>query len=308
MITGATAGEYAKIESVDTGSNSITLDRPLSALPQSGDDFRYARAGNVFANVTEAQAIAGRVDHRMLFFLKTNTGSEDNFRFYMVPVKDNGTIIEMMACGGANTLRVEDSIAVETDNPFRVWGNPFDNGNPAAADWQLANFIINRYGIAAATPVGDIGSEAVVQNAFITIWLRRNLPVHASAGECVYILYAYVSDASTQDPSADPDPFIVGFPIIFTIPEITYTLTVAADRPLITSSTARVVGTIKDSDGNPVVGLNCWLEIASGPGSLATDLDAVTDAAGQISAIYTAPSSLSSDPVFRLVVPTNPEI
>ena len=69
----------------------------------------------------------------------------------------------------------------------------------------------------------------------------------------------------------------------------------------------RLTGTVDDGLGSPVPNLNCWLELFSGPGSVDTDLDGRTDSSGQIFNVYTSPTTISTDPVIRLVIPTNPD-
>jgi len=308
VLTGAAAGSYGRITAVDYVGNTATIDRPMSALPDSPDRVRTSKAGSVFANVTDIDDInSGFQDYRMLYFRKTNAGSENNFRFYVVPIQSGGCDIELMASGTATaaTIAEEPTIADDRTSPFGIYGRVVGIGS-SNTSWGGAEALEIRYNQASAVPVN--GSGTVDDEDCIPIWLRRTVPAGAAAGNCAFALLYYVDDATTQDASADPDPFIGGFIMHWNISEPNYNLTLTQDRFVYLDGGVKMTGTVTDDNGNPVPGLNCYMELQSGPGTLTSDTSGRTDANGQVTAIYSSPSSLSSDPVIRLVLPTNSEI
>ena len=304
MLNGNAAFEFGKITAVNYGTGDITIDRALSALPSIGDDFRVSRAENLFPDVTAAQASSGLVDHRMLYFLKKTIGGENNHRFYILPVKPNGCDIEVYGGGDGATDVNAPVIASGTDDPFQQFG-VVANINLDRLRWETAAKAEIRYTEDSSAP--EEGSLAIQNNESVPIWIRRTVPAGVTSGECVFALIDFVPDAVAQDAGADPDPFHSGFIFSWNIPETTYAITITQDRTAYTRGSVRLTGTVVDALGSPVPNLNCWLELFSGPGSVNTDLDGRTDSAGKIFGVYTSPVSISTDPVIRLVIPTNPD-
>ena len=305
MVDGPAARDYAKITAVDYGTGDITLDRALTALPQTGDTFRTSRVENLFPNVTLQQASDGLTDHRMIYSLKKNAGGETNHRYYILPIKPNGCDIELMAGGDGSTNALEPLIASGTTDPFTPFG-VVDSLSPGNATWVRAEKAELMYGEDAATP--RRGSLALSTDESGPIWIRRTVPPSATAGECVFALFDYVDDAISQDAGADPNPFHTGFIFSWTIPEQTYSVTITQDRIAYTNGAVRITATVTNGLGAPAVGINAWLVILSGPGSINTDLDGRTDANGQIKGVYTSPSTVTVPAVIQLIIPTNPEI
>lgn len=303
-VSGACAPSYARVDSVDYVSHLITLDRGLRALAASGNAFRVCKRENLFPDATADEVKLGTVDHRMIYLLKTNTGTENNFRFWIDPIIPNGCDIEILPSGtfiadSGGTVTADSEISTPTESPFTELGRVATG----SADWNRAGkpkFAYSEGG--AMTPNGSANSS---DEGAVPIWIRRTIPPGAPPGECVFLLNAWVPDATTQDAGADPDPFRSGFIFSWNNPEPTYTLRILADRPLHTGGTIRIIGEVTFDDGTPLVGLNARLSKVSGGGSLAADPDAMLDARGRVEAIYTAPASTGSNPTFRLELPTS---
>lgn len=306
VINGAAARSYGRIIAVDYVGHVITLDRALSALTASGDILRTSRRQNVFPDATLAQVQAGVVDHRMLYFLKTDPGTENNFRFWIDPIIPNGCDIEL-AASGTNipdnlTVDAGSLIASAEQSPFGSFGQVIATGNGFGG----ANAPRIVYSEAAAVPDG--GSGAVTDEGGFAVWLRRTIPANASPGECVFMLNVYVPNAVAQDAGASPNPFRVGFLMAWNNPEPAYAARIFADRPLHTGGQARIFGEVTYPDGSPAVGLNARLSLVSGDGTLTADPDAFTDSLGRVRALYDAPATVGTDPTFRISVPASSRV
>jgi len=303
VLNGAAAGGYGRVVDVDYGTGVITCDRPLGGISVSGNDIRTSRAENVFPNVTADQAVDGIEDYRMIYFRKTNSGGEDNFRFGVEPIQANGCDLEIFASGQNSSVASTGSIgsiANGEENPFDARGHLNDSGS----GWNEAQKLDIYYGTARNPP---IGSEAYSStNDVSPIWIKRTVPPGVTGGTCVFQLFCEVPDALSQDATINVDPFFSGFLIVWDIAEPAYNVALTQDRIVYTRGGSRITATITDADGDPIPNLNAWLEIASGPGSIATDLDGRTDANGQVTSIYTAPDTITVDPVIRVVIPTTP--
>lgn len=304
VVNGAGAGGYGRIVSVDTpGTNLVTLDRPLPGLPSNGDDVRFFNTGNLFPNVTAQQAAEGLVDYRMVYGIKKNGGDEDNFRWWINPIQANGVRIEIFPGANPETAPTEGSIANATTSPLTDFGKVSGAGASSTfADGATMNEYLSRGGAAPAW-----GSAAWGSNEQLGIWIRRTVPAGTQAGECLFSLNQYVDDATTQDATADPADFNIPCLFAFDIAQQEYALSITLDRRAYIDRTAKLIGTVTDGFGNAVEGVNAWFELVSGPGSVATDKTAFTNARGQITTIYTSPSAITVDPVVRLVVQTHPD-
>ena len=302
VLNGAGAPTNAKILAVD-GSSNLTIDREMPGLPALGDYIRFVKAENLFPNVTAAQASAGLVDHRMVYYLKHSSAGEANFKFWIDALTSGPGLIEIMGSGDFVTSTNYMKLAAGTDDPFNQWGGVDYFGTGSTIMWNPSELLGTRYGESMATPLAATSTD-VNATAAAPVWLRRTIPPGSTGGTQAFALML----KSDDDVSPDPDPFKSGFIFSYDVAELTYTTTIKIDRKVYLGRSAKVTGTIVDEFGLPVVGLNAWIEVLSGPGSVATDLDGRTDASGQITSVYTAPSVLSTDPVLQVVIPTNPEV
>lgn len=307
VLNGPAARAYARVISVDYVGHVITIDRALPALTASGNAFRTSRRQNLFPDATLAEVQNGVVDHRLVWFLKTDAGTENNFQFWVNPIIPNGCDIEIAASGvdqpdGA-TVDSGSVIASATVSPFNEFGMVITSN---AGAWFGTNYPFRPYSFASAVPVD--GSDAVADEGAIPIWIRRTIPANASPGECVFMLNCYVADAVSQDAGADPNPFHSGFLFAWNNPQPAYAIRIYSDRLLHTGGQARIFGEVTYPDGSPAVGLNARLSLVSGGGSLTADPDAFTDSRGLVQALYDAPASVGSDPTFRLSVPASSRV
>lgn len=306
--TGLGYGQYGKVTAVNYVTGVVTIDRPLTPAMGSGERFRTSKRENLFPDVELADLNAGFTDYRMLYFLKDNTGENDNFRWYVDPIKPNGCDISIFPGAGDEQNMTVPTIPDGRTSPFvERFGQVANRDDVSVSNDNFAKapFLQKAYGRGAAIP--PTGSNDYGNNDLSPIWIARTVPPSAQPGECVFGLFVTVPDAETQDATADPgDPFFSGFIFHWNIPATTYTLTITQDRTIYNRGAGRLIGTVTDSSGNPVVGVNAWMVIDSGPGSIDSSVDGVTDANGQITAVYTAPDTISTDPVIRLIVPTNP--
>jgi hypothetical protein len=302
VVTGAAAPFVAKITAEAAGV--LTLDRQLPALTAANDWIRISKAENIFPDATLAQASAGVVDHRMIYMYTEEGGAEGNMKYWIEAVEPNPARIEIMASdvgAGSSTLK---KLADGEDNPFTPFeAVDFSGGGFNNTIWGDGEKIGVRYSSGTAAPLFDYGNLGA--NWVVPIWLRRTIPVGSTGGKCVFALFVR-SDADPGTP--DPDPFITGFVFEFLVPELTYTSSITIDRTVFINGGARVTGTVVNQFGAPAIGLNAWIVVDSGPGSIESDVTARTDENGQITATYTAPTTLSTDAVLKIIIPTNPEV
>lgn len=298
VVTGAAAPAFGKIKAINSGV--LTLDRELPNLTAASDFIRSSKVENIFPDVTLAQVSDGLIDHRMLYFYQNGGGTEGDFKFWIEPLTPSAATIEIIAGGDNLATGSLPLLATGTDNPFNEFSKP-NLLNPTLL-WEFSEKPRIRYSSSQATPGAD--TDVFVANGNTPIWLRRTVPVGAAGSKCVFALLV----RSAADPSSDPDPFATGFIFEFEVPDLTYTITLDIDRTVYINGDARVTATVKDQFGQFAVGLNAWIELFSGPGSVVTDLDGLTDADGQLKTIYTAPTVVTVDPVLRVVIPTSPEV
>jgi len=307
MANGPAGGSYGKITAVDYGTGAITLDRALSALPQSGDGFRTSKKNNVFPDVTADESIAGTEDFRTLCLYHADgtllAPFDNNFRFWILPIKPNGCDVKIVAGGDPNSFFFIETMADGKTSPFNLFGKVESDNVNNLNDMEFANANEVRTTPSLATPDG--GGGDALNNDFLPIYLNRVIPPGATSGECVFALMIEVDDAVAQDAGADPNPFVSGFIFSWTIPQITYQTTLVQDRLAYTRGGTRITATVTDTNDVPVPNLNCWLVVQSGPGTINTDFEGLTDANGQITGIYNSPDTISTDPVIRLVIPSH---
>ena len=305
IVDGAAGGSFAKITAVNYGTGDITLDRPLPALPSSGDTFRTFKRESLFQDVLLSELPGGFEDSRMITMNQSGTGGENNYRYWVQPVQPNGCDLKIMIGGDGQGLIVYPAIADARDDPYTRFDQVAGLDGVINPGWELGQAPETIYSEAQAVPYW--GTGVVGSSQYLPIWVTRTVPENATAGEAVFILWLHIPDAVSQDASADPDPFNVAVIIHWNVPELTYTGSIAVDRTIYVNGGTRVTGTVVDQNNNPAVGLNCWLEIASGPGTLTVDTSTRTDENGQISSTYTAPTTLTTDVTFRIVIPTHPD-
>jgi len=305
IVSGAACPYHGRVQAVNYSTGVITLDRPVSVAPVSTDLIRTARAQNVFPNVTLAQIQAGLVDYRMLYFIKNDAGSENNFRFWCEPVTPNGCDIEILV--GSDVLIDADPglvtalllLASGTESPLTSFGGL----RTPNAGFDLAEAFSPTYSALNVRPRN--GSPVIADESSIPIFFRRTIPQHANPGECVFVLHIVVPNAVAQDATANPATFDLRIPIVWTNPEPAYRLRIFSDRILTTRGSAEIIGEVLYPDGTPAVGLNALLTKTAGVGTFTPDLDAKTDARGRVTSVYTGPATLGADPAFLLTVPTS---
>lgn len=294
-IDGANAGFRSRVVSND--GTTIVFESPTPALLESGAWLRVSKPNNLFPDVTEDQVATGVVDYRLICFLKTNVGN-NNFRFYTPPVRANGCEIAICPSSRATTGNILGNFGREFPQPADVFTSPFDDFGKVidknvfdAFDWDNSNRVVPAYSKNHAMVGVGAQPQVFTDESVMPIWIRRTVPAGVAPGECVFGMNVFVSDAISQDATADSDPFDFGFTIPWSVAPIAEVLTLRQDRLIFTRGAARIIGKVADSQGRPLPGRHAFVEITSGPGSIAQDANQLTDEDGEVLAIYTAPTA-----------------
>lgn len=311
MMTGPNAGIFGKIVADDQVAvpGFITLDRQLPDQTAVQRNFRTFKRENMFDNVDAAGAVDGYVDYRQIWFAHGNQVlNNDDWRFYIDPIKPNGCDVELVVPGEVRTTNSTFSQpfvylpADRFEDPFGANGiikSLAVQSNRLATHQKRGKF----YSPTIPTPLRGVNDFASTEDQWLPIWLKRTVRPGTRSGECAFRLVVTVSDAVTSD----PNPYFSGFIMSWFVDQPTYSIAIRQDRRAHTDSSARITATITDSRGVPVPNLNAWLELASGPGSVVSDKTLRTDAQGRISGLYISPSVTGATPVVRCVIPTNTE-
>lgn len=313
MMTGPNGGLFGKIvaDNQIAVPGFITLDRQLPDQSAVQRSFRTFKRQNMFDNVNAAGAVDGYTDYRQIWWVHDNQVlNNDDWRFYIDPIKPNGCDVEIVVPGEVRTSNGTSSQpfvylpADRFEDPFG--SNGIIKGLQSAPQPLRMSTHQRRskvYSPGTAVPLRGVNDFATTEDQWLPIWLKRTVRPGTKGGECAFRLVVKV-DAPT---SPDPNPYVSGFIMTWYVTPPTYSVTITQDRFAYTDGSARIIATIVDSRGVPVPKLNAWLELASGPGSVVSDKTSRTDSAGKITGLYVSPSAVGAPPVVRCVIPTNTE-
>lgn len=303
-------GWTSRIQSND--GTTMVFETPPPRLFAIGDWIRISAIENLFPNVTEDQAQDGFVDYRMITAVKTNGGTETLFRFHTVTHANPGVTIEIVPSNfwrvdiigddGTRGRELRDLVTTTT-NPFSVFGVVIAAGGPTQ-DFDDTTRPVQAANVPLA--VNAQGSDPVGNQESLPIILKRTIPAGVQAGECAFSI-----NGGLEDDTGSDKPFegiwTPGCVFSFRVLEIVKTLTITEDRLVYTRGAARIIGTIVDTQGRPLVGVFAFVAIVSGPGSVSNPPANRTDENGQLIALYTAPTSGGEQTaVLKLVVPEAP--
>ena len=313
MMKDPNAGLYGKVVDTDQVSvpGSMTIDRELLDTTSVQNNFRVFKRENLFDNIDAAGAVDGYVDYRQIWYIHNDQVlNADGWRFHVEPLKPNGCEIEIAVGPIARTTDGASSqpfIYLPADR----FTDPF-NSREVIADLSVQS---NRYAQMARrgkyyspdapTPYRGMIDDGSTTDQWWPIWIKRTVRPGTRAGECAFkIVVRNPNGDGVGDPSA---LYESGFILLWYVEQPTYSITIEQDRRAYTGRSARLKATITDDRGIPVPNLNAWMVLDSGPGTVTSDQTARTNSAGEINALYNSPSALSSDPVVKVIIPTNTE-
>lgn len=305
-------GSYAKILTMSASTNqsapvNITLDRELTGLAVSGDNVRISKAQNVFRNVTDVEAIAGIVDHSMLWFYKndstTSSDTFDNVELWIDPVQANGCKIEIMRPENLfnptlSQNNFDNELATRFVTPFNSFGSAL-----------LENAFFNE----AGPPIDIVSQSLAIANATFRqssvnvgfpdqctpVWLRRTIPAGTRPAECVFILRntsttGFIISTMTDNVAlTDFNKLNSGAIIVWSVAQSAVrVISLSIDRRIYPGGGCRITGTLVNGTGVPLP--NRWFNITVSAGTVVQTATAFSSTAGQIVVTYALP--LASPP------------
>lgn len=296
MVTGGAALAAARVAAFDTASGLFKLDRALPAAASAGDFYRLFSKGNVWPDVSAAQAAAGETRYRCIVFRNQHGGTINAVRLYF---RDLGA-----GAGGADFHRTHQggsggggsspflNRATDQLDIFDSMGRHDPQGGPNnfgdvfgnAGGWQ------NPFGYATAdTTMVTLGNTGI-----IAVWLRRRIPAGAGFRRSVAVQLI----AETTTTGSNPSPLVSSALMVYDVgADATAPVgVVTPDRYTHVLGGARLRGRV--TRGASVVGAQPvrWTLRPGDAGTLHTDDEplagwATTDVRGEAFATYHAPSS-----------------
>ncbi len=278
IVGGAAAGHVAQVESANFTTGEIILKTPTPANVAIGDNFRFAQPGDLFPSVSAADALAGRVDYRMLYFVNNFGEGHEDLKFWIDPIETGGCSLEVIAADvNLNTVNLPATDITSPVNPLGI----LDPYNVAFNDSEGFTF---KHKSEHATPRQAGGF--IIDGNTIPVWLRRTIPANSQSRLCCFAL-----NCVSAEGGGDPDPFTTGFPIVWEIDAQPRTITLSVDRIVREGGGARLTGTLTNGSGSPLEGRNVRFTLQSGNGSVSHAADLFTDALGEAKATFTAPTT-----------------
>ncbi len=261
MQTGPAAPSAARIMSFDTATGGFKLDRRLGAAAGIGDAYAVFDVGNVYADVTEAQARLGDERFRCIALRNEHGVAITNVTFHFATISLDGSEFARFH-QGTSLLQPFLQRSDDTTDLFDVFGQRDAAGGPDnfvnSGPWQ------NPFSAALA----DVTLVSVSNNVSVGIWLRRTIPVGTKRRRSVAIQIV----ATTDIAGSDPDPLVGSAIIAFDILADSPTASLQEDRYPHIGGGGRMNGTVFRA-GQPFVGKPVAFSIQSGMGTIATDDD-----------------------------------
>lgn len=288
MQTGANAKAAARIMAFDDATGAYKLDRALEPGNAAiADIYQLFTPGNVYEDVTAAQAVAGDVRYRCIVCRNQHGAAIANVVFYF---KDLGALSGSefhrfhQYSTSANFLQRSDD---QTDL-FDALGlrddEGFGDGFALTSGWN------NPFGYGTVN-MRIIPSFPFLQNR--AIWLRRTIPAGAIRFRRSVAIQIVIESTTA---GSDPDPLLGGAIIAFDIEGASVEAVLEADRYVHVQGGARMEGTVL-ADALALESRPVRFDIRAGDlGTIFTDDDPladydVTDEDGQAFATLIAPTS-----------------
>lgn len=277
---GGAAGFFAtRVSAFDAASGTFGLSDPLPAAISSGNVYRLFDVGNLFDDLSSAEATDGHVDYRMII-ARNLTGSGYNgarVRVEQVGVSPRESVEVLARSASALDATSYTPVADDETSPnvSGFGGNAAAFSAPFVADDPLGRQPVN------ALNVG------VTHN--FAMWLRRSTPIQLGrfAGTGVWKL---VVESTTA--GVDPNPFAFATLLAFGSDGLGQVRSFGVDRALRIGGGSRLGVRILDTSGRPIVGEVVRFAVGSGPGVLLEESDE-TDARGDARVAYLSPESES---------------
>jgi len=283
ILTGPAALAAARVMSFDDATGTFKLDRELGpGLAVSGNAYRLFNPGNVFGNLSAAQAVDGITDYRSIALFNASHGAAVNdIKIYFRPLGSlRSDIIDRTHQGGSGGLWIERS-DVFTDIFDSLGGRIVGTGSDG---FLVSGGWLHPFGYATA----DVTYTTMNPTAFVGIWLRRKLPAGSAPGLSLAI--QIIAEASNT--GSDPDPLAVSGIICFDIGSAPVEGLVQADRFVHVGGGARIDAQL-DRLGAPIAQRPVQFGLRLGEqGIIIADDDplagySTTDDEGRASATYT---------------------
>lgn len=291
MVTGGAALSAARVASFDTATGTFVLDRPLAANAASGDRYRLFSRGNVWPDVSAAQAAAGDLRYRCIAFRNQHAASLSNVRVYFRDLSAGGSDCDrfhQVTAPGSPFL----SRASDTQDLFDALGQRQTLGG--ADGFSGSGSWLRPFGYAVAPQ--QVTSLAT--NAHMAIWLRRQIPAGAGFRRSVAIQIVVESTTAGSDPSPLAAtlvmPYDVASDAALPVGEID------PDRFVHVGGGVRLTGRVTRAGAPEPLRAVRWALRVGDPGSIATDDDplagwAETSDAGEAGATYHAPEDAAQE-------------
>lgn len=288
MVTGPAALSAARVEAFDTATGTYKLDRPLPISAQSGNVYRLWSKGNVWPDVSAAEAAAGHTRYRCIFFRQEHgVVGLTALRFYFRDLSAGGGDFHRTHRSSGLGPSAFISRANDTTDIFDSIGSRDPMGGADNMDgctaWQ------NPFGYGVA----DSQIDALTNNpGGVPIWLRHRIP--AGGGFRRSVAMQLVAQSTLG--GLDPDPFASSVILPFDVaadadqPEGE----LEPDRWVHVGGGARLRGRVTRGAGPEANRVVRWVLRPGDLGSIHTDDEPFagsdrTDADGITAATYRAP-------------------
>lgn len=286
MVTGPAALSAARVAAFDTATGVMKLDRPLPTAAASGNVYRLFSRGNVWPDVTAAQAATGESRYRCICFRNEHGASLSDLRIYFRDLSAGGPDFHRFHQSAANQpflARSSDQVDLfDSLGQHDPAGGTDNFGN--AGGWQ------NPFGYTVA----DTNVATLANNSSIAIWLRRVIPPASQFRRSVAVQLIVESSTTGSDPSPLAASALMAYDVAADAAPLVGDI--APDRFVHVEGGARLRGRVSRA-GAPVAARAVRWALRSGdPGGIHTDDEplaglATTDAAGDVFATYRAPGA-----------------
>ncbi|MCP4251073.1 MAG: hypothetical protein GY778_28885 [bacterium] len=284
--TGPAAMEAARVQVFDNATGQFTLDSPLPALAQSGDDYALFAPGNAFPDLTDQESEDGEARYRCVFWRNEHGASVADVRVHIQP---------LMADMDQWARLAQASVGA----PFLTLTDEFTSPLNDLGQRQLSDASDNFAGSGGLTkPTTRASADAevttVANNAGLAIFLERIIPTFARRRRSVAILLT----VSTTTAGSDPDPLTGGAILVWDVEGVQPAATAQMDRFVHLEGGGRLETEVtSDLTGAPIADRPVKFAVATGdPGTIVTTNDPVTDFEttnedGEAAGTYLAPAS-----------------
>ena len=257
---------------VNGGDGVYTLEEAAPANFGVTDDYRVTDAGNIFEDVTAAEARAGLETFKIIYLYNATGGNLTGLRFYLVPLNPSGSQVQFLVSTGndENLLTMPD----RTTDPRDQWGKVDPD---AGSEFNDDNPMSGPVTSASASP--SIG-RTVNNGTSIALILRREILAGTVKRKSSSFLLI-----------AEEGSLVSAQPFIWNVDGNPSTLSLQNDRDVFISGGCRLKATALDDLGNTQEDRSTFFDVLVGGGTIVNQSgDHQTDSDGEVSVTYRSPS------------------